>query len=75
MTSETSGGSDAFSRAPAEGRADLPIPGADQGEGRPDPEVERRDELAERVERGTPPVAATQEPDVLPDVEVPDSTM
>jgi hypothetical protein len=59
---------------PAEGRSDLPLPGADHGDAE-DPESADRDRLADRVGAGSPPVAATQEPDVLPDVEVPDATM
>jgi hypothetical protein len=60
---------------PAEGRPDLPLPGADREHGLPDNEAERRDALAERVGAGTPPAAASQEPDVLPDVEPPEATM
>lgn len=66
---------------PAEGRPEFELPGADTGAGEDEldqpqsRERERRDELAERVRVGTPGPAASQEPDVLPDVEVPDGQM
>ncbi len=60
---------------PAEGRPDLGIPGAD----RPDVEPGRNDDLPERlgqrIENGSSSGMATGEPDVLPDVEVPEETM
>jgi hypothetical protein len=58
---------------PAEGRPDLGIPGAD----RPDQLPGREDTLPERLgERiGEGPGLATGEPDLKPDVEVPDETM
>lgn len=64
-------------REPTEGRDDLGIPGGDRGSVPPEPsaggpEVERRDGLAGRVQDG--PVAGGQ-PDVLPDVEVPEHQM
>jgi hypothetical protein len=80
--------------APAEGRTDLDIPGADHADlpsespegplgieqptrdiGQPvadSPEIERPDELADRVGVGMPSPADHDRPDVLPDVEVPD---
>lgn len=62
-------------REPMEGRDDLGIPG-DPGPSLPEPdggtEVDRRDALADRVEDG--PVVGGQ-PDVLPDVEVPEHHM
>jgi hypothetical protein len=70
---------------PAEGRPEYELPGADTGvDPAPNPEPldqpdsrerERRDELADRVRGGTPGPAASQEPDVLPDVEVPEGQM
>jgi hypothetical protein len=71
---------------PAEGRDDLGLPGADRaGDGldlpRPDrhgegnPETERRDDLADRVENGQPGAAGSTDSDLRPDVEVPDEQM
>ena len=60
---------------PAEGRPDLGIPGAD----REDPPAGHEDDLPERlgqrIENGSSSGLATGEPDVLPDVEVPEETM
>jgi hypothetical protein len=59
---------------PAEGRPDLGIPGAD----RPDELPGREDDLPERLgERisGDSQGIASGEPDLKPDVEVPDETM
>lgn len=47
----------------------------DPGEHRPDPETERRDELAERAGVGLPSPAGRDRPDLLPDVEPPDHPM
>lgn len=59
---------------PAEGRPDLGLPGADQ----PDPPKGSEDDLperlGERIER-EPVGIATGEPDLLPDVEIPDGKM
>ena len=60
---------------PAEGRPDLGIPGADRDdrpEGRQD---NLREQLGERIENGSSSGIAPGEPDVLPDVEVPEETM
>jgi hypothetical protein len=62
-------------RAPAEGRPDLDLPGADRPELPPDPETERPERLGERIETGLGTGIATGRPDVLPDVEVPDESM
>ena len=60
---------------PAEGRPDLGIPGAD----RPDPQPGREDELPERLSEriygGTGQGVAAGEPDIKPDVEIPEETM
>lgn len=60
---------------PAEGRPDLGIPGAD----RPDQVAGREDDLPERLgERiygGNDRGIASGEPDLKPDVEIPDETM
>lgn len=69
-TTEGPGGTD-----PAEGRPDLGIPGAD----RPDVPKGSQDDLPERlgqrIENGSSSGVAGGEPDVLPDVEVPEATM
>ena len=51
--------------------SDIPT-GSDQGSGPTDDLPER---LGERIENGSSSSIATGEPDVLPDVEVPDTTM
>ena len=60
---------------PAEGRPDPGIPGAD----RPDPPPGREDELPERLSEriygGGGQGLSTGEPDLKPDVEIPDETM
>ena len=60
---------------PAEGRPDLGLPGADL----PDPTPDRNDDLperlGERIANGPGEGIATGEPDLLPNVEVPESTM
>ena len=56
---------------------DLPPPGEDlppPGTGEPPPEERRRDDLARRAEREKPS-GSHEEPDVLPDVEVPKHQM
>jgi hypothetical protein len=50
-------------------------PTPDPGDQPDSPERERRDELAERVGVGMPGTPASNEPDVLPDVDVPDGQM
>jgi hypothetical protein len=59
---------------PAEGRPDLGLPGADRQvpPGKDDDLPER---LGERIKNGSSSGLATGEPDVLPDVEVPEATM
>lgn len=58
-----SGGED-----PAEGRSDLGFPGADR-------DADRPERLGERIENGSSSSISPGEPDVLPDVEPPDTTM
>lgn len=59
-----------------DGPPDLGIPGADRS---PTPSPDRHDELperlGERLENGSSSGMATGEPDVLPDVDVPEETM
>jgi hypothetical protein len=60
---------------PAEGRPDLGIPGADRQDVPQDPQADLPERLGERIENGSSSGLAPGEPDVLPDVEVPESTM
>ena len=60
---------------PAEGRPDLGIPGADRQDVPQDPQADLPERLGERIENGSSSGIAPGEPDVLPDVEVPESTM
>lgn len=60
---------------PAEGRPDLGIPGADRQDVPPGPQDDLPERLGQRIENGSSSGIATGEPDVLPDVEVPEETM
>jgi hypothetical protein len=60
---------------PAEGRPDLGIPGADTPELPRDPGEELPERLSERIYGGSGQGIATGEPDLKPDVEIPESTM
>ena len=64
---------------PAEGRPDLELPGADHPEPRPDlpetPDADLPERLGERVENGPGDGVASGEPDLLPDVDVPEASM
>ena len=75
-TPPTAGADAAPGREPAEGRPDLGIPGADRQDV---PTTDRHDDLpeklGERIENGSSSGLASGEPDVLPDVEVPEETM
>jgi hypothetical protein len=63
-------------REPAEGRPDLGIPGADRpDEPLPGREDELPERLSERIYGGGEQGIASGEPDLKPDVEVPDATM
>jgi hypothetical protein len=53
---------------------DAVLPGADRPEPRPDPDDDLPERLGKRIERG-PGAIAPGEPDMLPDVEVPDGQM
>ncbi len=70
MGTEGAGGT-----APAEGRPDLGIPGADRPDVEPVPQDDLPERLGQRIENGSSSGLATGEPDVLPDVEVPEETM
>ena len=60
---------------PAEGRPDLGIPGADRPDAQPGHEDELPERLSERIYGGGGQGIATGEPDIKPDVEIPDETM
>jgi hypothetical protein len=60
---------------PAEGRPDLGIPGADRPDALPGREDELPERLGERISGGTGQDVAAGEPDLKPDVEIPDETM
>jgi hypothetical protein len=77
-TPPTSGGIDPESTGgtnPAEGRPDLGLPGADRPDVPPGPQDDLPERLGQRIENGSSSGLATGEPDVLPDVEVPEETM
>jgi hypothetical protein len=59
---------------PAEGRPDLGIPGADRPELPQAPEDDLPERLSERIYGGGAGIASG-EPDLKPDVEVPEATM
>jgi hypothetical protein len=60
---------------PAEGRPDIGIPGADRPDVQPGREDELPERLSERIYGGAGQGLATGEPDLKPDVEIPDETM
>ena len=60
---------------PAEGRPDLGIPGADRPDAQPGREDELPERLSERIYGGVGQDVAAGEPDIKPDVEIPDETM
>ena len=60
---------------PAEGRPDLGIHGADRPDAQPGREDELPERLSERIYGGGGQGIATGEPDLKPDVEIPDETM
>jgi hypothetical protein len=60
---------------PAEGRPDLGLPGADRQDVPQGHEEDLPERLGQRIENGSSSGVATGEPDVLPDVEVPEETM
>lgn len=58
----------------AEGRPDMDLPGADRPGPADDPATRQPERLAERIDGESGGIAAG-EPDLLPNVEVPDSPM
>lgn len=60
---------------PAEGRPDLGIPGADRPDAQPGREDELPERLSERIYGGGGQGIAAGEPDLKPDVEIPNETM
>lgn len=71
-TPMATGGSDAD---PAEGRPDLGLPGADRQDVPSGSQDDLPERLGQRIENGSSSGLAAGEPDVLPDVEVPEETM
>ena len=59
---------------PPEGRPDMDLPGAQRPEPQEDPKDELPQRLGERIEQG-PSGIASGEPDLLPNVEVPNAQM
>jgi hypothetical protein len=77
-TPPTAGSTDAASTggtSPAEGRPDLGLPGADRQDAPEGSQDDLPEKLGQRIENGSSSGLATGEPDVLPDVEVPEETM
>ena len=60
---------------PAEGRPDLGIPGADRQDELPGREDDLPEKLSERIYGGSGQGVAAGEPDIKPDVEIPEETM
>lgn len=60
---------------PAEGRPDMHLPGADRPNPAPGRESDLPQRLGERIEHGSGEGIATGEPDLLPNVEVPEAQM
>ena len=64
---------------PAEGRPDMDLPGADHPDAidePPDsPDADLPQRLGDRIENGLGTGIASGEPDLVPDVEVPEETM
>jgi hypothetical protein len=60
---------------PAEGRPDMNLPGADHPTPAPDRQDELPERLGERIQSGPGEGIAAGEPDLLPNVEVPETQM
>lgn len=60
---------------PAEGRPDMNLPGADRPNPAPDREDDLPQRLGERIETGPGEGIASGEPDLLPNVEIPETQM
>jgi hypothetical protein len=75
MRQESTGPSEASGLDPAEGRPDLGIPGADHPDPAPDRDDDLPERLGKRIEAGPGKGIAADEPDLLPNVEVPEATM
>lgn len=63
------------SRDPVEGRPDLGLPGADRPDELPGREDDLPERLGDRIRGDGDRGVATGEPDIKPDVEVPDEQM
>jgi hypothetical protein len=75
MRPEATDASETPGQDPAEGRPDLGIPGADHPHPTPDRDHDLPERLGERIEDGPGTGIASGEPDLLPNVEVPEATM
>jgi hypothetical protein len=75
MRPEPSDASEPPGLDPAEGRPDLGIPGADHPDPMPDRDDDLPERLGKRIEDGQGTGIATGEPDLLPNLEVPEATM
>ena len=75
VTNEPTSAGDPAGQDPAEGRPDMGIPGADRQDVPSDRNADLPERLGQRIENGSSSGLATGEPDVLPDVEVPEETM
>ena len=60
---------------PAEGRPDMLLPGADHPAPAPDGEQELPQRLGEQIDAKPAEGGAIDDPDLLPDVDVPEETM
>ena len=60
---------------PADGRPDMHLPGADRPSPAPDREDDLPERLGQRIQDGPGDGIATGEPDLLPNVEVPEGQM
>lgn len=75
ITGDGGAGREPSGTEPAEGRPDLGIPGADRDDVPAAREDDLPERLGQRIENGSSSGLASGEPDVLPDVEVPDESM
>ena len=72
---ETTPNIEATAEDPVEGRPDMTLPGADHPTPAPGQDDDKPERLGERIEDGPGGGIASGEPDLLPNVEVPEATM
>jgi hypothetical protein len=75
MRPEPTDASETPAMDPAEGRPDLGIPGADHPDPAPDRDADLPERLGKRIQEPPGKGIAADEPDLLPNVEVPEATM